>query len=875
MDNAVLQTPSTRRTHKHARTRVEGDEGRIPSTVHRKESRGGLRGIFARNKSDKRPVSPVLEEPTLTPKGPIAQGSPSRKSTVQVPMDDDDYVSIVPAKPRSKPSRLDLGTRSAKKQSPLLEKPTPSPLSTAKSSASRTPTRASPSFDPLPYFQALPQAIKHAQLSASTMSADAILRLSSYKKPGEAQDEALQTATGKKDEYKTAAAKKSEKARNKHRRHVSGSISKAEWTQKLFVLTTSGTLLQYTVEGSFDRLPEKMLQLGKDSVAFASDAIPGKHWVLQISQRIEPDGTPAPDSRSLLSRLSFRNADYRRSATSLLLVLDSAEEMDAWIAIVRREIEALGGKKATSETGKPKVDNRVIQLSAQPSHRYLVKRDSSQTLRQSPQPSPTRYGPPSPLSVTARFEDGLRNKGSILSRPLSSARPSTGHRSVSNSTTSYDGQQLDSLRDGSNRLSYMSSGQMTLLTSEDSTPTASPTRESVSTVDDVSVQSMGEDNSQWKYNDRRQSMQPLRSLKPEMQPAQQGLRPHSIYGTPSRPLRSLSPATPNFSVPISSSKRYSTVKSTGVSSPPTQALPLPPIVRTQESVIEKRKGIKKPPPLSLSLTGPANSPVQQSRPMLVFTPTESSFKIVPKVKASVVDIPRSPLSPRSPTLLGEANQQAPRRVSSLMPLKDADQAKNRQQPQRHASLETIRDIDINLDKAPLRPAPLPPVLSSSVATHSSVRREIGQTESMAVCENIPSKSLQEDQRFGQVARTYKRPMSLDIERSFHRNQSLPNEPVRPRSSRSGSPPSGSSSQSWSFKDQNTAKAKHSATASAASLSSLSRTPSQRLKLYDHRMSVPSLSGPPLAPPPECALPPLPENSGVKSHLGPRHFVSVS
>ncbi|EON63650.1 hypothetical protein W97_02878 [Coniosporium apollinis CBS 100218] len=38
---------------------------------------------------------------------------------------------------------------------------------------------------------------------------------------------------------------------------------------KLYILVTSGCLLQYAGEGPSDRLPEKILQLGKDSAAFA------------------------------------------------------------------------------------------------------------------------------------------------------------------------------------------------------------------------------------------------------------------------------------------------------------------------------------------------------------------------------------------------------------------------------------------------------------------------------------------------------------------------------------------------------------------------------------------------------------------------------
>jgi len=87
------------------------------------------------------------------------------------------------------------------------------------------------------------------------------------------------TFTEDQAEAKKIAAKKTEKSK-RHRRHLSGSISKADWTEKIYVLVTSGYLMQYAAEGPFDRIPEKMLQLSKDSVVFASDAIPGELFVL-------------------------------------------------------------------------------------------------------------------------------------------------------------------------------------------------------------------------------------------------------------------------------------------------------------------------------------------------------------------------------------------------------------------------------------------------------------------------------------------------------------------------------------------------------------------------------------------------------------------
>ncbi len=86
--------------------------------------------------------------------------------------------------------------------------------------------------------------------------------MSNHRRNNSLRDEFAQTQDGVE---MSAAAKKSEKAKSKHRRQISGSLSRADWTQKIFILVTSGYLLQYSGDGSFDRLPEKMMQLGKDS----------------------------------------------------------------------------------------------------------------------------------------------------------------------------------------------------------------------------------------------------------------------------------------------------------------------------------------------------------------------------------------------------------------------------------------------------------------------------------------------------------------------------------------------------------------------------------------------------------------------------------
>src|SRR5690606_3098351 len=117
-------------------------------------------------------------------------------------------------------------------------------------------------WDPPPLFQAYPQAIRHAQLPACTHSAEAVLRMSDKRIVRDDLQSALDDTNRVTDR------------RKKHRRNLSDAL---EWTTKIYVLVTSGYLLQYAGEGSFDRLPERMLHLGKDSAAFASDVIPGRH----------------------------------------------------------------------------------------------------------------------------------------------------------------------------------------------------------------------------------------------------------------------------------------------------------------------------------------------------------------------------------------------------------------------------------------------------------------------------------------------------------------------------------------------------------------------------------------------------------------------
>ncbi len=237
-------------------------DARVPlkqPKIQRRDSKGGLRGIFTRNKPEKAAVSPVLEEAPASaiserPMTAVVETSLLRSMDITRTNTATASIPATPATPATNGSRMNLRAKSVR--STKTAKPSPKSSRSSTKSSPRRPPRTSAAWDPPPLFQAYPQAIKHATLSASTLSADAILRMSNHKRNNSIRDEIAQT--GNSDGVdQNGTAKRTDRAKSKHRRQISGSISKADWTQKIFVLVTSGYLLQYSGEGSFDRLPEK------------------------------------------------------------------------------------------------------------------------------------------------------------------------------------------------------------------------------------------------------------------------------------------------------------------------------------------------------------------------------------------------------------------------------------------------------------------------------------------------------------------------------------------------------------------------------------------------------------------------------------------
>ncbi|KAF3354411.1 hypothetical protein VdG1_07490 [Verticillium dahliae VDG1] len=544
------QTSHHRRARPPALQLVASDENRIPlradrtadrpitDKMQRRESRLNLRNIFGRSKTpkdvDEAPLQRELNRSggirnSLAEFGNWPSYKQSPRSEITPILESHPISPLVATHP---PVNHDIANKQRAPASAAKPKTQPAPY--------KSPRGHLATWDPPPLFQAYPQAIKYAHLPAPILSADTILRHNERKGSLTIREDLTQLSP---DDDPTG-----EKAK-KHRREPSGSASKQEWTTKIYVLCTSGYLLQYSGEGHFDRLPEKMLQLSKDSAAFVSDALPGRHWVLQVSSAMEADGMTSTDSRSLFSRLPFRVTE-KRSASNYLMVFEGAEDMESWITILRREIEALGGKKNTTETGRLRMDGSFVQLKSQSSQRTLVVRDPSRF---------SRVAPPE-FSWHANKSRSDVDSSTIIAESDAIMDPSIDDVSTTNSVTSNEGRQLDSLRDSANRLSYISSGQRTIVTSTNSSPACSPIRDAFNSPEEPSWQDMPlqlrpRPNAA-AIMDRRQSMQTMNFgvVHPSGDAQYSGVAPEAPKPAP----------TPNFSVPIC--KRYSLVKSASVDS---------------------------------------------------------------------------------------------------------------------------------------------------------------------------------------------------------------------------------------------------------------------------------------------------------------------
>ncbi|KAJ8105250.1 hypothetical protein OPT61_g10293 [Boeremia exigua] len=486
----------------------------------------------------------------------------------------------VPMRPQTPPKP------SASSKSALRQNPSPAAQQSVRSRSSLMfrpmsmkpppPENETGSWEPPPLFQAFPQSVKHATLQACVFPPEVLMRTQSQRRQAEILRERIDTARDLSViEENSTETKKLEKS---HKRLISNSVLNPpapELVSKIYVLVTAGYVIQYAGDGPFDRAPEKVLKLGKDSAAFACDLIPGKHWVLQISSHAHDDGTVEMGPKStLLSRLRTQNAIGRKAATSFLLILESAEEMDAWMTAVRKEIENNGGQRVKDESvrASSSTDRSSGKQSSETSHRYLVQRDSSIIAAKNAPAvdSPHQSYHAIPLRIaTSDWEDTERTPSVASSRKQSSrrsiARQSAEVSSISSTPISQSEVQLDQLR-GRSRFSYMSTATSasdtgTRNTSRDPSPTPqSPLRESSAETEPFKVYRSLHSNPSNDTGSRRRSVQPLpittedHSMSVEV-PAMQR---HSYYG----------PKSPTFDEPANTEPTIAPPVTTEVSAPP-------------------------------------------------------------------------------------------------------------------------------------------------------------------------------------------------------------------------------------------------------------------------------------------------------------------
>ncbi|OJJ47152.1 hypothetical protein ASPZODRAFT_132107 [Penicilliopsis zonata CBS 506.65] len=336
--------------------------------VKTQSSKTGLRGLFGRDKSSRK--SAATEEtlaeidagqPRDTPDvshilSPVDCATPKTAVSVSTAILSPPLpLPLPPPPPPPPPEEQQQHREQQQKLRP--------PRTRSKSRGDKTPA-GEMGWKPPPLFQAYPQAFKHDFLWAPTLNLESVLRSLQNDESGDKK-------------------KKEGKENGKHDRTPSG--SKIGWAQKIYVLATSGYILQYAGDGKHDRLPEKMMQLGPESVAFASDAIPGKHYVLQISQSSTDDVTTVLDgsSKPLLSRFGFHRTPSRRLVRSFLLVFATADKMNSWLEAIRAEIEARGGRKYVSDKspgGMAESSSSQLppSLQSKPSLRQIVVKDPNQ-----------------------------------------------------------------------------------------------------------------------------------------------------------------------------------------------------------------------------------------------------------------------------------------------------------------------------------------------------------------------------------------------------------------------------------------------------------------------------------------------------------------
>jgi hypothetical protein len=275
-----------------------------------------------------------------------------------------------------------------------------------------------------------------------------------------------------------------------------GQSGQGELQRKIFVLVTSGYLLQYSEHGPSGRLPERVLPVDGQSAVFVSDLIPGQPFVLQVSQAVDEHGLAVNNSGSVFSRMGIQSAAAKRTVSSMWLVLPDAEAMGTWLHAVREQLEVLHTMQARADAAE--VRSHSIASDNEAADPEISRRGRDEVISRSNSPLVTR-GPSSeqsepkvpmvedhrlPPNVDEQpktsieeaedFADRLAMGASYVRPNTARARsPSSAPSMESSIAQSLDQQRLNSLR-SSVRTSGMSNATaMTSRTSSMTSETAS------------------------------------------------------------------------------------------------------------------------------------------------------------------------------------------------------------------------------------------------------------------------------------------------------------------------------------------------------------------------------------------------------------------
>ncbi|KAI0553447.1 hypothetical protein F4679DRAFT_531348 [Xylaria curta] len=777
--DALYERPNSLRRARPPDIKVVQEENAVPLRAEKtmkRDSKIGLRGIFARNKAGK--TDKDAEEPSsrsgLRPAGirasladfgnwPYRLHSSRSEASLVSSTTSVDSRPIAPD--LSSPYRSPHGSFSTSKPQ-LVE-----PLS------GRAVTTT---WEPPALFQVYPQAVKHATLPACNVSVESLARNSESR--GNKLIQGIRIP-----EHVNDFNIKARGEILKKKQRVASLRNSLEWTSKIFVLITSGYLLQYAAEGTYNRVPEKILQLTATSAAYASDLIPGRHWVLQVASATDADGNSLADTKSRRSKLSIRD---NRRVSNMLLIFGNPESMDTWLAVLRREIALRGGKRKVSETGQVEADEPASRTGARSTERHSVVEDHSQSSSVTRDFSYAQENAPSDLTENDDFAISLPHRLSTYT--IDNASPTA-------SIISSDGQRLNNLRDSSSshRFSYVSSGQRTMITSAGSSPACSPTRASFSSQREElqplpSVPEVRLRPNAAAIVNRRQSMQALISSFDA--PIEQSSRPYagstSVLSHENEQVNA--PSVPNFSVPQTVGKRFSFNASA-----PNGSNQLPQMLDHERS----NKSTRKTPPTALMMSRPLSIVIDQPSPKSPCSPNSISMSVDSYQSTSLVseDSPEqiNQTHPRWSAQLGGISQTIDNEYGQSMSSSEVNFA---------TGAEYARAFE-NMPRA-----------ASSLGSYGSRRRLSGM-------------SANNDSSHRRLLSESRPPHT-----SFHSSTGMDEwKPVPAHKTDPCSPKR-----------------------STPSLRSRLSTDSQE-KLILPRRSMPQLSdGPPLAPPPSYALPPIPQ-----------------